>query len=793
VSGTGRRRKPNPDEEGQGPDGAPQSQLPPDALPQQESPWGGADTRGTRHAGYSTEAGPGFGQVGQAPGPEFGGMPGEAARQYPAASDYGDYRGYQAPPQQQTQQSQQGQLPQQPQQYSYDWREAGSSAPAAPSAPAPGPSAAESNLGDTGSRRRPPTGYGESYAPQTDDYPSQPQSANYGSGFIPGYSPIGYELRDPYSPSGYMPTAPRQAPVPPQAQAQAQQAAPPAAAGSASPTQSASPSAAQAARPTASPDFGTDGLFDEEDLFGLASSAGGASAGVSTSPSAGASVASGQSGASGAAIDEADLDLEVPAPAGAERQAKNGYSAADFAFLEEATTPELKNWLNYAETRADSRADRIRKFRFRIICAAVALVLIAAGVGVYELVSGGSGTAAAAVNQVILLQISDSTGDSVGDVLLDPDSPSTQKAAGSAAAAVSTDGAAVVIPPQMVIDSTGFGTQPFSGNMSASIPPASTDDITSALGVSVSGVWSMNEITLAGLIDELGGVQITTTAAVPAATASPTAAAVPQGATTTLSGEQAAAYATESAPGDTPDSQATRFGQVVTALFRAMPNNAQTVTAYMNNLGMVQDPALPESVLAPLLGRLAEQDQAGQLQVAPLPLLTDGSNELNYQNATPLVTGLLGNAFSAGTGADKLARVLVQDASGHTGTQSLGIRDAAQAKLSDAGYTFLDGSTTARRPTSVVEIKSGAEQTAADEIATALDLPTSDVQIVSGLQSLADVTVLLGAEWPGLAHVNLNANPQPTGSASSSASPSSTRSGSKASASASSTRSSEQG
>jgi hypothetical protein len=183
--------------------------------------------------------------------------------------------------------------------------------------------------------------------------------------------------------------------------------------------------------------------------------------------------------------------------------------------------------------------------------------------------------------------------------------------------------------------------------------------------------------------------------------------------------------------------------------------------------------------------------------VAALPLLADGSNGLDYQNATPLVIGLLGNAFSAGTGTNKLARVLVQDASGHSGTQSAGIRATAQAKLSDAGYTYLDGSTTTRRSTSVIEIKSGAEQTAADEVATSLDLPTSDVQIVSGLQSLADVTVLLGAEWPGLAHVNLNANPQPSGSASSSASAGSShpsgKSSSSASASASATSKSSSG
>ncbi|HEY3870812.1 MAG TPA: LytR C-terminal domain-containing protein [Actinocrinis sp.] len=540
-------------------------------------------------------------------------------------------------------------------------------------------------------------------------------------------------------------------------------------------------------RPATAPGLGDEGLFDEDDLFSSAPPAGGANASASAASAAPAPAPSGAVDDFGDGADAFDaFDAAASAPSGTDLQPKNGYTASDFAFLDEETAPELKDWLNYAETRADSRADRIRRFRFRIICAATALVLIAIGAGVYVLVSGGGSSAAAAsLNKVILLQVSDTTGDSVGDVLLDPDSPSTQKQPGAKAASVSTDGAAVLIPPQMVVNTTGFGTEPFSGNMTVSVPPGNTDDIASALGVTVSGVWNMNEVTLAGLVDELGGVQITTTAAVPAATASPTAAAVSQGATTTLNGQQAVSYATESAAGDTADNQATRFGQVLAALFKAMPDNTQTINAYLNNLGMVEDPALPESVLAPALAQLAAQDQAGQLQVSPLPLLTDGSNELNYQGATPLVIGLLGNAFSAGIGANKLPRVLVQDASGHTGTQSSVIRGTAQGKLADAGYTYLDGSTTTRRSTSVIEIGSSAEQSAADQIAATLGLSTSEVQIVSGLQSLADVTVLLGAEWPGLAHVNLSANPQPTGSASSSASPSSSRSGSSASASAS--------
>jgi hypothetical protein len=237
------------------------------------------------------------------------------------------------------------------------------------------------------------------------------------------------------------------------------------------------------------------------------------------------------------------------------------------------------------------------------------------------------------------------------------------------------------------------------------------------------------------------------------ATASPTAAAVPAG-NDKLTGGQAVAYATYAAKGEDPDAQIERFGQVVSGLLAALPTDSAAITAYLNHLGIVDDPSLPESKLSPILAALAVEQQAGAFTAKALPLRTDGSNALNVQAAAPIVSSLLGGALNTQNNG-QISRVLVEDASGHTGIASQAIRGAAQARLSNGGYTFIDGSTVGHRATSVVEVGSDGAKSAAVQIAATLGLQPDSVKVVSGMSTFADVTVLLGADWPKLANLNL--------------------------------------
>lgn len=442
----------------------------------------------------------------------------------------------------------------------------------------------------------------------------------------------------------------------------------------------------------------------------------------------------------------------MPPPAEGAPRPNDGYTAADFAFLEESTGHDVKGWLTFVESRADSRADRVKRFRMKLIGIGAAVAVVAVGVGGYFLLGGGTFGDSAPTKSVILLQISDPTGNAVADALLVTDR-SAASGTGSAKTVAGT-GAAVLISSKMAVNTTGFGLQPFGGDMAQSVPAAGKETIADTFGVSIDGVWRMDEITFAGLIDEIGGISLTANVAVPAVTAIPKAAAIPVGPATKLTGGQAVAYATYVPRGEAPGLQSARFGQVVAGLLSALPTDPTAITSYLNHLGIVDDPSLPESKLSPILAALAAEQQANAFSAKVLPVRTDGSNELDVQAATPIVSSVLGGALKAQS-AGQVSRVLVEDATGSTGMRSEAVRSAAQAKLANSGYTFIDGSTAAWRGTSVVEVGSDAQKDAAVEIAKTLGLQAINVQVVSGMNTFADVTVILGADWPKLADIPL--------------------------------------
>ena len=436
--------------------------------------------------------------------------------------------------------------------------------------------------------------------------------------------------------------------------------------------------------------------------------------------------------------------LESAAAAGpaASRPAdKDGYRPGDFAFVEESDEPDVEGWLSFTESRADSRAERVRKLRFRLIALGIVLVLVGAGVGGYLWLGGGAGggAEAAATKSMILFRLDDAKGDSVGDALL------VTNRGGSTTGSAGGTGAIVIVPAQMQIDDQGFGSQPFGGDMASEEPPAGADDVASTLGVTPDGVWTMDETTFGIFVDNIGGISLTTNTAVPASTADPKG--VPEG-TEKLTGVQAVAYATYQGSGEAATAQAVRFGQVMNAMMAALPTYSVSVKAFLDQLGLIPDPSLPITKLSPILAALAAQQQAGRVKVETLPL-TSG-NALNDSAAAAIVSKLLGGTVKAGASAGQAARVLVQNGTGASTSTSSQLMAVAQGKIDDAGYTYNAGDVVATQAKTEVEVASSANQSLAEQVAASLGLSGSTVQVVSGLSSVDDVTVVLGQDWSSL-------------------------------------------
>ena len=651
--------------------------------------------------------------------------------QYPTSSPY----------EQQAQQPSESQYPQyqtyaQPAEasYDYDWRQSAAQPSAAPATPAP-----------TG--YEPPAAYDPpAYEPPPQPaYSPPPQPSQYDqyNQYEGQPQPRSRGYQTPAAPAAYpsSPQVPQQQPWDPFASAApaASAAAPPVVEPPTpgvrprprpEPRPEPQPTSPPASAPTSTPDpfefefeFGPDDELGDSDLSSSGPGNSGSTS-IATRPEPAAST-------------------ETSASAPASRPGdKDGYRPGDFAFVDESDEPDVKGWLSFSESRADSRAERVRKMRFRLIALLVVLVLIAAGVGVYKWLGGsvpGLSSQDTATKSMILFRLDDSAGDSVGDALM------VTNRGGSTTGSASGTGAIVVIPAQMQIDDQGFGNQPFGGDMASDEPPAGSDEVSGTLGVTPDGVWTMDETTFGIFVTEIGGITLTTNTAVPASTADPQGVA--EG-TETLTGVQAVAYATYEASGEAGTAQAARFGQVLNALMAKMPTYNNAVEAYLNQLGLIPDPSLPLSKLSPILAALAAQQQGNRVTVATLPL-TSG-DALNDTAAATIVANLLGGTAKAGASAGQAARVLVQNGTGAGTTTSQQLMASAQAKLDDAGYTFNAGDVVATQAKTEVEVASSADQSLAEQVAAALGLSGATVKVVSGLSSVDDVTVVLGQDWSSL-------------------------------------------
>ncbi|MFD0631623.1 hypothetical protein ACFQ9X_08285 [Catenulispora yoronensis] len=348
---------------------------------------------------------------------------------------------------------------------------------------------------------------------------------------------------------------------------------------------------------------------------------------------------------------------------------------------------EISNWLHFLE--GDSRADRARRRRVRLISGAVALVLlVVAGVGSWLLFGGDDG--AKATQTTVLLQVKDADGNAVGNVVLV--AAKTEVAGGTDAKA---RGAALLIPAELTVESTALDSQPFGGAMPTT-SPAGKDALSALIGVDVDGVWSLDPLTFASLLNNLIGVTIDVDPASAAAVLDPSGRPVFQPGKQDMTGDKAAYYATYRPKGEAPAKQLARFGQVVDGMLARIPKQASTTAAVLDSLAAVPDPALPNDRLAAILTALGGEEQTKRFDQQALPLRADGSGVMDLDAASGVVKQLLGGAARA-KDQGGLTRVSVADGTGRADTVTS--RAMAASKLLGYGYTPVDqGSRRGPRP-----------------------------------------------------------------------------------------------
>lgn len=313
-------------------------------------------------------------------------------------------------------------------------------------------------------------------------------------------------------------------------------------------------------------------------------------------------------------------------------------------------------------------------------------------------------------------------------------------------------GTMVLIPSNLYLDASTGGNLPLSEVARLPDPNASADAISDLIGVRVDGTFVMDPAAFAGLVDAVGGitasvdVNVTETGADGATTI-----VVPAG-TQRLTGLQAAKFATYLAPGEPEQARLARFQQVFRLVMAGLPAEPTQIDPILTSLGSLGRSTVPTSQLAEFFSRFRASVVADDVDYPGLPVtkIETGGEDTAFgadqQAVSTMVKRYLPDAVRQ-PGPNSKVRVLVQN-----GRIVPGLGSAARDRLVDGGFTYVYGGNAATLldgPTQIVVPDTSKESLEwGAGIAKALGVPASDVRVATEGQTIADVIVVLGTDFP---------------------------------------------
>lgn len=387
--------------------------------------------------------------------------------------------------------------------------------------------------------------------------------------------------------------------------------------------------------------------------------------------------------------------------------------------------------------RAEQRRGQRRR-QVRLLTLVLGLLaLVAAGFAIYLAVDAptppqrDAPAAAGRTQRTLLLQVQGPDRAGVAHVLFAHDG-------------TAREGAAVLIPSQVLVNVPGTGSVPFGRALATGPGTAVRNALSDLMGVTVDEGWVVDQPALVALIDAVGGVEVDVDVEVVRGQG----VVVPAG-PQRLAGAGAVAFLTYLAPGEQEQARLARVQEVLDGVVAALPA-APELAAVLDGLGPRSvSTAAPAQLAAFLLG-LQSDAQADRLQYDVLPVVDlDPGGEVtafrvDTAAAAAVVDRLLRASVPAGT-REGGNRVLVLNG---VGTPGLG--EAVRAKLVPAGFVFA-GSDNAPRfgyPTTQVLVPEATPEAQAlgERVATALGLPGLQIG-TQEFGTVADVVVVVGADF----------------------------------------------
>lgn len=311
--------------------------------------------------------------------------------------------------------------------------------------------------------------------------------------------------------------------------------------------------------------------------------------------------------------------------------------------------------------------------------------------------------------------------------------------------------AQLLVPSRLIVDVPGAGQQTLGASARLLDRSASQDALSDLLALRIDGTLSLGRLALAGMVDYVGGITVEVDQPITEVDeeAGVETVVVPSG-TQTLDGNQAATYALTWLPDEPEAARLARYSQVMTATIAGLPDDALRIEAMLTSLGGSARTTTASATVAQFLLQMRQGILDGGQQVQVLPTTDVEAGEAlavvraDLVAAEAVIDSLLPQAVL--TGVESKPRVLVQN-----GVGIPGLGASARDRLVGSGLVYINGGNADQldqRQTRVIVADATTDSvTLGGSVAEVLGVPPTSVRIAEDGQSVADVLVILGADF----------------------------------------------
>lgn len=311
--------------------------------------------------------------------------------------------------------------------------------------------------------------------------------------------------------------------------------------------------------------------------------------------------------------------------------------------------------------------------------------------------------------------------------------------------------AQLLVASRLIVDVPGAGQQTLGQSARMLDRSASQDALSDLLALRIDGTLSLGRLALAGMVDYVGGITVDVDQEITSSDPDSglRTVVVPAG-MQTLDGTQAAAYALAWLPDEPEAARMARYSQVMTATISGLPDDALRIESMLTSLGGSARTTAPTTTVAKFVLALRGAILAGGQQVRVLPTTDIEAGEklavvrVDLGAADAVTSALFGPAVL--TGVDSNPRVLVRNG---VGTPGLGA--SARDRLVAAGMVYVNGGNADAfgqvRTQVIVADSTLAALALGEQVVEALKVQDAVVQIADSGQNVADVVVVLGADF----------------------------------------------